>query len=135
MPALDTVNLTAMDLDGDGKAELVGSYVVKKIKGGQERYVLFLLAEPVGNNSYKAGVTGYAHYTQKDIMSGGDIDSIGQGGLYTERLVDQLDLDNNGTAEVITVSNGFEGDSYMIYGKKGGGWQKIYEFGKYRCAF
>lgn len=135
MSTLDTVNLTAMDLDDDGKAELVGSYVVKKIKGGQERYVLFLLAEPAGNNSYKAGLTGYAHYTQKDIMSGGDIDAIGQSGLYTERLVDQLDLDQSGAAELITLTTGFEGDSYTIYGKKGGGWQKIYEFGKYRCAF
>jgi hypothetical protein len=134
LPSLDTVNLTAMDLNGDGKEELIGSYVVKKRTGGQERYVLFLLAEPQGN-SYKAGLTQYAHYTQKDIMSGGEIDAIGQGGLYTERLVDQLDLDNDGAAEVVTITTGFEGDSYMIYGRKGGGWQKIYEFGKYRCAF
>jgi hypothetical protein len=134
LSGLDTVNLTAMDLDGDGKAELVGSYVVKKIKGGQERYVLFLLAEPQGN-SYKTVLTQYARYTPKDIMSGGSLDAIGQGGLYTERLVDQLDLDNDGTGEVITVTDGFEGTSYMIYGRKRGGWQKIYEFGKYRCAF
>jgi hypothetical protein len=134
LPSLDTVNLTAMDLDGDGKAEMVGSYVVKKIKGGQERYVLFLLAEPQGNG-YKTVLTQYAHYTPKDIMSGGSIDSIGQGGLYTERLVDQLDLDSDGTAEVVTVTDGFEGTTYMIYGRKSGSWQKIYEFGKYRCAF
>lgn len=134
IPSLETVNLTAMDLNGDGKAELIGSYIVKKRKGGEERYVLFLLAEPQGN-SYKAGLTQYAHYTAKDIMSGGEIDSIGQGGLYTERLVDQLDLESDGTAEIVTVTNGFEGDSYMIYGRKSGGWQKIYEFGKYRCAF
>jgi hypothetical protein len=134
LPSLDTVNLTAMDLNGDGKEELIGSYVVKKRRGGEERYVLFLLAEPQGN-SYKTGLTQYAHYTSKDIMSGGDIDAIGQGGLYTERLVDQLDLDNDGAAEVITVTDGFEGNSYMIYGRKSGGWQKIYEFGNYRCAF
>ena len=134
VPSLETVNLTAMDLNNDGKAELIGSYVVKKIRGGQERYVLFLLAEPQGN-SYKAGLTQHAHYTSKDIMSGGNIDAIGQGGLYTERLVDQLDLDSDGAAEVVTVTDGFEGSSYMIYGRKSGGWQKIYEFGKYRCAF
>jgi hypothetical protein len=134
LPSLDTVNLTAMDLNGDGKAELIGSYVVKKRTGGQERYVLFLLAEPQGN-SYTAALTQYAHYTQKDIMSGGEIDAIGQGGLYTERLVDQLDLDKDGAAEVVTITNGFEGDSYTIYGRKSGGWQKIYEFGNYRCAF
>jgi hypothetical protein len=134
LPSLDTVNLTAMDLNNDGKAELIGSYVVKKRTGGQERYVLFLLAEPQGNG-YTAALTQHGHYTQKDIMSGGDIDAIGQGGLYTERLVDQLDLDNDGASEVVTISTGFEGDSYTIYGRKSGGWQKIYEFGNYRCAF
>jgi hypothetical protein len=134
LPSLDTVNLTAMDLNADGKAELIGSYIVKKIKGGQERYVLFLLAEPQGKG-YTAGLTQYAQYKEEDIMSGGDIDAIGQSGLYTERLVDQIDLDQSGVAEVVTITNGFEGDSYMIYSKKSGGWQKIYEFGKYRCAF
>jgi hypothetical protein len=134
LPSLDTVNLTATDLNGDGKAELIGSFVVKKTKGGQERYVLFLLAEPDGN-SYKAAISNYDRYTPKDIMSGGEINAIGQTGLYTERLVDHLDLDGDGTSEVITMKLGFEGDGYTIYRKQKGPWQKLYEFSNYRCAF
>lgn len=134
LSTLDTVNLTAMDLNGDGKAELVGSFVVKKTKGGQARYVLFLIAEPDGNG-FKTGLANYARYTEKDIMSGGSIDAIGQGGIYTERLVDQLDLNGDDTAEVISVYLGFEGDTYTVYQKKGGQWAKVYEFGNYRCAF
>lgn len=134
LSTLAVVNLTAMDLNDDGKFELIGSFVVKKTKGGQARYVLFLLAEPEGEG-FKAGLTNYNRYTDKDIMSGGNIDAIGQDGIYTERLVDQLDLNNNGFAEVITTAAGFEGDSYTIYEKKSGQWAKIYEFGNYRCAF
>jgi hypothetical protein len=134
MPTLETVNLTAVDVNSDGKAELAGSFVVKKTKGGAARYVMFLLAEPQGND-YRAVVSNYQKYTNDDVMSGGDIDAIGAGGIYTERLVDQLDLDADGTGEVITIFNGFEGDTYHIYKKAGGGWRSVYEFGKYRCAF
>lgn len=135
LPSLDTVNLTAMDLNGDGTAELVGTFVVKKRRGGQERYVLFLLAEPGGAGGYKTALANYERYTEKDVMGGGNIDAIGQNGIYTERLVDQLDLDGDGTSEVITIKLGFEGDGYTIYRKQKAQWQKLYEFSNYRCAF
>jgi hypothetical protein len=134
LPSMETVNLTASDLNGDGKAELIGSFVVKKTKGGQERYVLFLLAEPDGN-SYKAGLSNYDRFTSKDLMSGANIDVVGQGGVYTERFIDQLDLDRDGTSEVITLRSGLEGDGYSMYRKQKGQWQKLYEFNNYKCAF
>jgi hypothetical protein len=135
LPSLDVVNLTATDLNGDGREELVGSFVVKKKRANQERYVLFLLAEPDGAGGYKAGLANYERYTEKDIMGGGSIDAIGQTGIYTERFVDQLDLDGDGPSEVITIKLGFEGDGYTIYRKQKGQWQKLYEFSNYRCAF
>lgn len=134
LPTMDTVNLTATDLDGDGKAELIGSFVVKKTKGGQERYVLFMLAESDGN-SYRAALANFDRFTSKDIMSGADIDVVGRGGVYTERLIDQLDLDGDRTGEVITVKLGLEGDGYAIYRKQKGTWQRLYEFSNYKCAF
>jgi hypothetical protein len=134
LPSMDTVNLTATDLNGDGKAELIGSFVVKKTKGGQERFVLFLLAEPDGN-AYKPALSNYERFTQKDMMSGASIDAIGQTGVYTERLVDHLDLDADGTSEVVTMKLGLEGDGYTIYRKQQGRWQTLYEFSNYRCAF
>jgi hypothetical protein len=135
LSSLDVVNLTATDLNGDGKEELVGTFVVKKTRGGQVRYVLFLLAEPDGAGGYKAGIANYERFTEKDVMSGGSIDAIGQTGIYTERLVDQLDLDGAGASELITIKLGFEGDGYTIYRKQKGQWQKLYEFSNYRCAF
>ncbi len=135
LPSLDVVNLTATDLNGDGKEELVGTFVVKKSRGGQVRYVLFLLAEPDAGAGYKAGLANYERFTEKDVMSGASIDAIGQSGIYTERLVDQLDLDGNGPSELITIKLGFEGDTYTIYRKQKGQWQRLYEFSNYRCAF
>lgn len=130
---LMTVNLTALDLDGDGKSELVGSFVVRKQKGGAARYALFLFAEPKGQ-TYQTTVLQYEKYTDKDLMSGASIDAI-ENGVYLERLIDGLDLDGDGMSEVITETDGFEGDSYFIYKKQGGKWEKVYEFSNYRCAF
>ncbi|HEX8844644.1 MAG TPA: hypothetical protein VF791_08380 [Pyrinomonadaceae bacterium] len=133
LPGLVTVNLTALDLNNDGKAELVGSFVVKKQKGGAERYALFLIAEPQGN-SYRTTVLQYEKFVEKDIMSGADITII-ENGVYLERLVDGLDFDGDGASEVITQTDGLEGDSYSIYKKQDGKWNKVYEFGNYRCGF
>lgn len=131
---IETVNLTAMDLDHDGKFEMVGSFVAKKTKGKAERFLLFLLAEPQGND-FSAGVSNFSQYTNDDIMSGASITAIDGGGVFNERLVDQLDLNDDRTGEVITIFNGFESDTYRIYKKSGGKWSSVYEFGQYRCAF
>jgi hypothetical protein len=133
LPSLTTVNLTALDLDKDGKSELVGSFVVKKQKGGAARYALFLFAEPRGA-SYHTTVLQYDQFTGKDIMSGADITII-ENGVYLERLVDALDLDGDGVAEVVTVRDGLEGDGYSIMKKQDGKWNRIYEFANYRCGF
>ena len=134
LPSLMTVNLTALDLDHDGRAELVGSFVARKLKGRDAaRYALFLFAEPEGT-SYRTTVLQYDRITDSDLMSGADLTAI-ENGVYLERLVDALDLDGDGTQEVVTERDGFEGDSYFIYKKQSGKWNQIYEFSNYRCAF
>ena len=133
LPSLMTINLTALDLDNDGKSELIGSFVVKKQKGGAARYALFLFAEPQGN-SYRTTVLQYDRFTKKDIMSGAEITAI-DNGVYVERLIDALDIDGDGTSEVATVRDGLEGDGYSIFKKQGGKWNKAYEFSNYRCGF
>lgn len=130
---IETINLTATDLDRDGKFELAGSYVVSKRQGGQARYTLFLLAVPQGQ-SYRTALFNSERFTSDKIMSGANIDAINEG-IYVERLVDQIDLDGDRVAEVVTMATGFEGVSYYIYKKSGGRWSKVYEFGNYRCAF
>ena len=133
LSGLVTVNLTALDLDKDGKAELIGSFVVKKQRGGLARYALFLFAEPQGQ-SYKTTVLQYDQFTMKDIMSGAAITII-ENGVYLERLVDALDLDGDGLSEVVTLRDGLEGDGYSILKKQDGKWNRIYEFANYRCGF
>ncbi len=130
---LMTINLTALDLDNDGKSELIGSFVARKQTGGAARYALFLFAEPKGT-SYQTTVLQYDRYTEKDLMSGAEITAI-ENGVYLERLVDALDIDGDGASEVITERDGFEGDGYTIYKKQAGKWNKVYEFSNYRCAF
>ena len=133
MPSLMTLNLTALDLDNDGKSELIGSFVVKKQKGGAARYVLFLFAEPEGN-SYRTTVLQNERFTKADIMEGAEITAI-DNGVYLERLVDSLDVDGDGASEVVTIREGLEGDGYAIYKKQNGKWNKAYEFSNYRCGF
>jgi hypothetical protein len=134
LPSMEVVNLTATDLNGDGKAELIGSFVARRKGGDGARYLLFLLAEPQGN-SYRAGLAQYSQLTNKDASGGLSLDEMIGAGTFIERLVDQLDLDGNGTAEVITVSNSLEGVGYTFYKKQSGQWQKFFESGGYRCAF
>lgn len=134
LPTLEVVNLTAVDLNGDGKAELIGTFVLKKNKGGAARYVLFLIAESEGKG-YRAALTNYERFISKDIMSGGSLDSIGAEGIYTERLVDILNLDIDSAAEVFTITNSFEGVTYKLYKKQAGMWKSVYEFNSYRCGF
>jgi hypothetical protein len=133
LPGMATVNLTALDLDGDGKAEIVGSFVAKKTGRAAARYALFLFAEPQGA-SYRTTVLQYDKFTGADIMSGADLTAI-ENGVYIERLVDALDLDGDGALEVVTQRAGLEGDSYFIYKKQAGAWKQIYEFSNYRCGF
>jgi hypothetical protein len=133
LPSIQVINLTAIDLDRDGKAELAGSFVVSKRTRKQERYVLFLLALPEGAG-YKAAFSNYEKYGEEAIMSGASIGAINEG-LYVERLVDHLDFDGDRTSELITISTGLEGVSYYIYKRQNGAWRRIYEFGNYRCAF
>lgn len=135
LPTLQTINLTAIDVDKDGKFEIIGSFVVKKTKGGQARYTLFLLAEQQGAK-YQTAIANHERITEKEIMSGASINDVNENGIYVEKLVDQLDLDRDGTGEVITMTTGLEGVSYYIYGKTPKGqWRQVYEFGNYRCAF
>jgi hypothetical protein len=133
LPSLVTVNLTALDLDNDGKAELVGSFVARKTGRGAARYALFLFAEPQGA-SYRTTVLQYDRFTNADIMSGADL-TVVENGVYVERLVDALDLDGDGTLEVVTERDGLEGDGYSIHKKQGGKWDRVYEFSNYRCGF
>jgi hypothetical protein len=133
LPGAQVVNLTAVDLDRDGQWELAGSFVASKRTRKQQRYVLFLLAVPSGSG-YKTAFSNYESFGEEAVMSGANIDTINDG-TYVERLVEHLDLDNDKVNELITTTTGLEGVTYYVYKRQNGAWNKVYEFGNYRCAF
>jgi hypothetical protein len=127
-----TLNLTATDLDGDGREELIGSYVVKV--GPKVRDTLFLVAAPQGSG-FRAALTKYARVNAKELMDPTLIDNIGEDGLGTELYVEQLDADGDGVGEVFTLSRSFEGTTFRAYQRRRGVWRAAYESYSYRCAY
>jgi hypothetical protein len=129
---LKKINITATDLNGDGKAEIIGTFLVKKATAAKIAHVLFLIAEPNGK-TYKVGVSQYGQIAAKDVGGTDKLDELGESAL-AEILVDQIDLDKDGTAEVIIADLTAEGVAYKIFKKQKNLWRKAYEFYNLRCA-
>jgi hypothetical protein len=134
LASLQTINLTATDLNADGAAELIGTYMIKR--GTNPIFIdqLFLIAEPSGN-AFKVGVANYNQLKGEDFSDPESLESVGQSAFMTEILIDQLDVDKDGTGEVFTISYSFEGTNYAIYKKAAKGWTRLKEFYNYRCAY
>lgn len=116
---MEVVNLTATDLDRDGRFELVGSFHVKKeVAPAPESYTLFLIMEPEGN-SFK---TAWEWFHQ------GSEDS------YEDRnFVDQVDFDGDGVGEVVVMGSYYESNDYAIYKRQQGRWRPVYKGGGGGC--
>jgi hypothetical protein len=110
----------AADLDGDGRAELIGTFAT----GAKMQHTLFIIAEPHGK-VFKPALLLF--HPARD-----------QYGDNTVRLdlQDTLDLDADGRAEVIGWVNDYRSRDdwyYVIYKKQGGRWRKVYQGGGMRC--
>ncbi|MBV8855741.1 MAG: hypothetical protein JOZ02_02165 [Acidobacteria bacterium] len=126
------LDLTATDLDGDGREELVGTYLVKT--GPKVRDELFLVAAPQGGG-YVAAFQKYERVNASEMMDGSAIGEVGKGGFLTEMFIDQFDADGDGVAEFFTAASSFEGTTYRAYRREGGAWRAVYEHYSYRCAY
>ena len=113
---METNNLTAVDLDGDSQSELIGSFVIQGEFGVEE--ALFLIAE-VSRGSYTATLSWFHRGQEADATY--------------RRLVDILDLDGDGTTEVVAQGIYYESHDYIIYKKQRGTWQVIYQGGGGGC--
>jgi hypothetical protein len=110
---LQTTNLTATDLNGDGRFELVGSFVIEtKAKARKD---LLLIAEPAGQ-SFKVALVKFQAYKLPAEGFDSALD-----------FVDQLDLDGDGSGEVFLMQHGFDAYGYVIYRKTAGRWREIYQ--------
>ncbi len=125
-------NLTALDTDNDGKIELVGSFWIEP--SPDERDLLFFIADKGADGKYTFGYSDYQAVKKDQIMSGGDMTMLDAGTL-NELLLDAYDYDNDGTSEIFTYEQSFEGASFNAYQREGGKWTKAFEASNYHCAF
>jgi hypothetical protein len=111
--AIQVTNLTATDLDGDGKYEFIGSFT-STAKNKFERD-LFLIAKPLGSGM-RSDFTEFQAYQPPPEQF-----------LHSIDFVDQLDLDGDGMGEVFAVQGGFDGYQYVIFKKVAGRWRRVYD--------
>ncbi len=128
---LDYHNLTALDVNGDKKAELVGSFWAEN--DPKSRTLLFFIAER-GTDGKLAIVHSDLRTIKEDEVMNGEISSLDEG-VYHELLLDVFDFDRDGTAEIFTYVQAFEGAGFNVYKRLGGKWNKVYEFSNYHCGF
>lgn len=117
---MEVINLTATDLDGDGNAELVGSFRVET-KTGQNAgvtYTLFTIFEPAGGG-FRPALTWFHRAASEEIEE--------------RDFVDQVDLDGDGVAEVIAEEYYPESNEYVVYKKRQGHWVVVYQGGGGGC--
>jgi hypothetical protein len=113
IPSIKVTNLTATDLDGDGKYEMVGSFALAA-KSKFERD-LFLIAHQQGA-AMRADFVKFQAYQPPP-----------EGFLSSIDFIDQLDLDGDGVGEVFANQGGFDGYALLIFKKVAGRWRQVYE--------
>lgn len=110
----------AADLDGDGRAELIGTFAT----GAKMQHTLFIIAEPDAKG-----------YKPTLLLFQPALDEYGDHQVRRD-LLDGLDLDGDGIAEVILSVNDYRSPddwNYVIYKKQRGRWRSIYSGGGMRC--
>lgn len=124
-------NLTALDLENDGKPEFVGSYWVEVDR--LTRALLFFIAGKGADDKYAFGHHEYRTIDQAGVM-GGDIKQVDEG-VYHELLLDAYDYDGDGTANIFTYVQSFEGAGFKAYRRSGSKWVEAFEGSNYHCAY
>ena len=128
---LDYHNLTALDVDGDKKAELVGSFWVENEPTA--RTLMFFIAEKGADGKYAFGHTEFRAIKQEEVMSG-EIKHLDEG-IYHELLLDLFDYDGDGVSEIFTFVRSFEGSGFNVYKRSGGKWSRVFEGSNYHCGY
>ena len=125
-------NLTALDVDADGKAEMVGSFWVEP--SATERAMLFFIADKGANGKYAFGYSDFGAMKKEEMMEGSEISMV-DSGVYHELLLDAMEYDGDTTAEIFTYVQSLEGAGFNAYSRRGGKWVKAFEGSNYHCGF
>ena len=124
-------NLTVLDVNGNEDIEFVGSYWIEIDK--LTRGLLFFIGEKPKNGKARLGYREYRSIDQANVMSG-DITAVDEG-VYHELLLESLDYDGDGTNEIFTYVQSFEGAGFHAYKRSAGKWARSYEFSNYHCGY
>lgn len=125
-------NLTAIDVDNDGKSEMVGSFWAENTP--DERDILFFIAEKNAAGKYVFGYSDFHKATKDNLMGGAELKDVDSGRGH-ELLLDAMEYDGDSSAEIFTVNQAFEGNNFYVYSKRDGKWKRVYEAYNYHCAF
>ena len=124
-------NLTALDVNSDGQAEMVGTFWVET--SATERQLLFFIADLGADKKYRLGYAESKKVKQEETMSE-DIKDVDTG-VYHERLLDIFDVDGDGDSEIFSYVMSFEGAGFNIYKRQGDGWVTHFEGSNYHCGY
>jgi hypothetical protein len=113
IPSIKVTNLTATDLNGDGKYEMIGSFTLSS-KNKFERD-LFLIAHQQGAAMSADFVKFQAYQPPPETF------------LSSIDFIDQLDLDGDGTGEVFATQGGFDGYALLIFKRVNGRWRQVFD--------
>jgi len=113
MSAIKVTNLTASDLNGDGKFEMIGSFTLTARNKFQRD--LFLIATPQGS-AMRAEFVKFQAYQPP-----------AEGFLSSIDFIDQLDVDGDGTGEVFATMGAFDGYAYVVFKKTGTRWRQVHD--------
>jgi len=113
MSSIKVTNLTASDLNGDGKYEMIGSFTLTAKNKFQRD--LLLIATPQG-----AGMRAeFAKFQAYQPPPEGFLSSID--------FIDQLDIDGDGIGEVFAQMGGFDGYVLVVFKKTGTRWRQVFD--------
>lgn len=125
-------NLTALDVDNDKNADFVGSYWVAP--SANQRALLFFIAQKDNAGRYELTYKEFKMTAKDEVMSG-NFEDLDKSAIYHELLLDVFDYDNDGVAEIFTVTEAFESAGFAAYQWKAGAWLKVLESSDYHCGY